>query len=52
MVWDCAGSHILMLGAYADWKEGSEQYKWLAADLAAFNRSSTPWLIATFHAPW
>lgn len=47
-----AGAHILMLGSYADWKEGSEQYRWLVADLAAFNRSRTPWLIATFHAPW
>ncbi|EIE18216.1 Metallo-dependent phosphatase [Coccomyxa subellipsoidea C-169] len=49
---DLAGSHILMLGAYADWGEGSEQYRWLVADLAAYNRSRTPWLIATFHAPW
>lgn len=41
-----------MLGAYADWKKGSEQYKWLEADLKAFNRSKTPWLIAAMHAPW
>lgn len=28
------------------------QYQWLAADLASVNRTETPWLIVTFHAPW
>jgi acid phosphatase type 7 len=29
-----------------------EQYKWLKKDLASVDRSVTPWLIATWHAPW
>ena len=41
-----------MIGSYADWHSGSEQYRWLERDLAAFNRSRTPWLVAAFHTPW
>lgn len=29
-----------------------DQYKWLERDLAKVDRSTTPWLIATWHAPW
>ena len=48
----CAGAHILMLGAYTKYNPGSAQYEWLRADLEAFSRGRTPWLIATFHATW
>lgn len=41
-----------MIGSYADWEPGSEQYQWLERDLTAFNRSQTPWLVAAFHSPW
>ena len=41
-----------MIGSYADWHMGSEQYRWLERDLAAFSRSHTPWLVAAFHTPW
>lgn len=41
-----------MIGSYADWTPGGEQYLWLERDLAAFNRSRTPWLVAAFHSPW
>ena len=43
---------MVMMGSYADWHLGSEQYQWLERDLAAFNRSHTPWLVAAFHTPW
>ena len=49
---DCAGSHVVMIGSYAKWHLGSEQYRWLERDLAAVNRSRTPWLVAAFHTPW
>ena len=41
-----------MIGSYAEWHLGSEQDRWLERDLAAFNRSHTPWLVAAFHTPW
>ena len=47
-----AGVHFVMLGTYADFDEHSEQLEWLKKDLAAFDRSRTPWLIAGMHAPW
>ena len=37
---------------YADFGPDSEQQRWLRADLAAFSRDKTPWLIAAMHAPW
>ncbi|KAH1226964.1 hypothetical protein AAZX31_11G260400 [Glycine max] len=29
-----------------------DQYRWLERDLASVDREVTPWLIATWHAPW
>lgn len=49
---DVAGAHIIMLGSYAEYNEGSDQYTWLKADLASVDRSKTPWLIVLLHAPW
>ncbi|XP_057467458.1 purple acid phosphatase 22-like [Actinidia eriantha] len=49
---DVAGTHIIMLGSYADFDASSKQYKWLEADLAKVNRSETPWLVVLLHAPW
>ncbi|KAG4215899.1 hypothetical protein ERO13_A01G207200v2 [Gossypium hirsutum] len=37
-----AGSHIVMLGSYTDFKEGSDQYKWVEADLGKVDRTMTP----------
>jgi hypothetical protein len=31
---------------------GSDQYQWLAADLAQVDRAVTPWLVVCLHAPW
>ncbi|GFP97075.1 probable purple acid phosphatase 20 [Phtheirospermum japonicum] len=47
-----AGVHVLMLGSYADFEPGSDQYRWLQADLSRVDRSKTPWLVAVVHAPW
>ena len=31
--------------------QGTAQYKWFVADVAAIDRVSTPWVIVSFHAP-
>lgn len=49
---NAGGVHFIMLGAYISYDETSDQYKWLEADLAGINREVTPWLVATWHAPW
>ncbi|KAJ9542653.1 hypothetical protein OSB04_029159 [Centaurea solstitialis] len=49
---DMVETHIIMLGSYADFKTGSDQYKWLANDLAKIDRSRTPWVLVLLHAPW
>ncbi|KAK1666447.1 hypothetical protein QYE76_054606 [Lolium multiflorum] len=51
---DAAGgaAHVVMLGSYAGFKEGSEQHAWLKRDLAGVDRRRTPWLLALLHAPW
>ncbi|KAL6905624.1 hypothetical protein ACP4OV_003225 [Aristida adscensionis] len=45
-------AHVVMLGSYAPFGEGSEQRRWLEADLARVDRRRTPWLIVLLHAPW
>ncbi|XP_043697691.1 purple acid phosphatase 22-like [Telopea speciosissima] len=49
---DVAGVHIIMLGSYADFAVGSDQYKWLQADLAKVDRERTPWIVVLLHTPW
>ncbi|KAF0896503.1 hypothetical protein E2562_024361 [Oryza meyeriana var. granulata] len=51
---DAAGgaAHVVMLGSYTDYGEGSEQRAWLERDLAGVDRRRTPWLVALLHAPW
>uniref|UniRef100_A0A0E0P8T6 Purple acid phosphatase n=1 Tax=Oryza rufipogon TaxID=4529 RepID=A0A0E0P8T6_ORYRU len=51
---DAAGGavHVVMLGSYADFNSSSEQYRWLARDLAAVDRGATPWVVVLLHAPW
>ncbi|KAJ4783029.1 Purple acid phosphatase [Rhynchospora pubera] len=49
---DVAGVHVVMLGSYTDYDEGSDQYAWLKSDLARVDRDKTPWLIVVLHAPW
>ncbi|RYG48535.1 hypothetical protein EON67_07510, partial [archaeon] len=43
--------HLIMVSTEHDFLKGSAQYVWLKADLAAVNRSVTPWVIATLHRP-
>ncbi|KAL6988396.1 Purple acid phosphatase 22 [Sarracenia purpurea var. burkii] len=47
-----AGTHVVMLGSYAEFDSGSDQYKWLVADLAGVDRAATPWVVVLLHAPW
>lgn len=44
--------HVVMLGSYAPFDASSDQYRWLAKDLAAVDRTATPWLVVLLHAPW
>ncbi|KAL4272430.1 hypothetical protein GQ457_13G001880 [Hibiscus cannabinus] len=41
-----------MLGSYTDFKKGSDQYKWVEADLGKVDRTATPWVFAVMHVPW
>ncbi|CAH9095501.1 unnamed protein product [Cuscuta epithymum] len=49
---EVAGVHVVMLGSYADFGNGSAQFKWLQSDLTKVDRTRTPWLVALVHAPW
>ncbi|KAK0606663.1 hypothetical protein LWI29_002322 [Acer saccharum] len=49
---NAGGIHIIMLGAYTSYDKSGDQYKWLERDLAKVDRAVTPWLVATWHAPW
>ncbi|XP_030507448.2 purple acid phosphatase 15 isoform X1 [Cannabis sativa] len=49
---NAGGVHFIMLGAYAPYDRTSDQYKWLEDDLASVDREVTPWLVASWHAPW
>lgn len=49
---DIAGVHWITLSNYHDFTSGSPQYDWLKADLAAIDRTTTPWVFVNTHAPW
>ncbi|XP_024990357.1 purple acid phosphatase 22-like [Cynara cardunculus var. scolymus] len=49
---DAIGTHIIMLASYADFHVHSNQFNWLAKDLAKIDRSRTPWVVVLLHAPW
>ncbi|VFQ65181.1 unnamed protein product [Cuscuta campestris] len=49
---NAGGIHFVMLGSYVAYNKTDDQYKWLERDLAKVDRKITPWLIATWHAPW
>lgn len=49
---NAGGIHFIMLGAYISYNKSDDQYKWLVRDLAKMDRKVTPWLVATWHAPW
>ena len=55
LVWysfDVAAAHWITLSNYHSFTAGSAQYNWLKADLAAIDRSKTPWVFVNTHAPW
>ncbi|KAG0567486.1 hypothetical protein KC19_7G138400 [Ceratodon purpureus] len=43
--------HFTIMSTEHNWTAGSEQYNWLQADLAAVNRTVTPWIIFMGHRP-
>jgi len=49
---DVGPAHVIALCSYAATHSTSLQYKWLRRDLAAVDRTRTPWLIVMMHAPW
>ena len=49
---EVGGVHWVTLSNYHPFTAGSPQYKWLQADLAAVDRSKTPWIFVNTHAPW
>ena len=50
--YDAGLAHVVVLCPYVLWGVDSAQYRWAAADLAAVDRSVTPWLIVISHAPF
>lgn len=42
---------VVQLSSEHELAIGSVQYNWLAAQLAAVNRSATPWVVVTLHRP-
>mmetsp|Transcript_3319 Transcript_3319/g.4506 ORF Transcript_3319/g.4506 Transcript_3319/m.4506 type:complete len:618 (-) Transcript_3319:88-1941(-) len=42
-------THIVMMNTEFDLSVGSEQYEWLASDLASVDRTDTPWVIVGGH---
>jgi hypothetical protein len=43
--------HFIQMSSEHDYQPGSKQYMWLSTDLAAINRSSTPFVVITGHRP-
>ena len=47
--------YIIVLNSYTKSTKGSAQYEWLVSELKKYhqndNRSTTPWLLVSFHAP-
>jgi hypothetical protein len=48
---DWGNVHVAMMDSEHDWQVGSNQHSWLEADLAAVDRSRTPWVVVTSHRP-
>jgi hypothetical protein len=45
-------AHVVMLCSYCDSSPDGLQTTWLKADLESVDRSRTPWLVVSFHAPY
>ncbi|KAJ0410582.1 hypothetical protein ATCC90586_007415 [Pythium insidiosum] len=46
---DYGSVHVIQLSSEHDWTRGSTQLRWLEQDLAAVNRTVTPWVVVTVH---
>jgi hypothetical protein len=44
--------HMITLNSFNAYGAASAQNQWLKRDLAAIDRSVTPWVIVQLHAPW
>lgn len=44
--------HVIIISTEQDVSHSSEQYKFVASDLAAMNRTATPWVIFAGHRPY
>jgi len=44
--------HFVQFSTEVNFEPGSDQYAFVTADLAAVDRSKTPWIIAGFHRPY
>ncbi|KOO21525.1 hypothetical protein Ctob_001904 [Chrysochromulina tobinii] len=49
--WDMGSVHVVMLDSEHNMTKGSPQWKWVAADLAAVDRTMTPHVVVTQHRP-
>lgn len=47
-----ASAHIIVLSSYSAYGKYTPQYVWLQNELAAVDRTKTPWLIVLMHSPW
>mmetsp|Transcript_21817 Transcript_21817/g.60611 ORF Transcript_21817/g.60611 Transcript_21817/m.60611 type:complete len:636 (+) Transcript_21817:331-2238(+) len=45
-------AHFIFLSSYTDFSQGGQQFQWLQRELRTVDRSQTPWLIVSMHAPW
>ena len=50
--YDTGGVHLVGVSSHSALGPASRQLTWLDADLAAVNRSATPWVVAAMHVPW
>jgi acid phosphatase type 7 len=49
---EAGSAHVIYVNPYSTTDANSVQYKWLAQDLSAVDRSITPWVIVFMHCPW
>ena len=44
--------HFVQFSTEVNFEQGSDQHAFVIADLAAVDRSKTPWVVAGFHRPY
>lgn len=48
---DVGPVHLVFITSYAPYQRGTPQWQWLQRDLQRVDRTVTPWLVVTLHAP-